>query len=523
MHKLFTLICLIYIYPYSIGQDIVAKTIFTDNTADSLFINADHVSFGKKGNYLFRIQRNKKTYFITNDDTIGPLKNASTIYSTNGDVSYAYDENDRLYYYNPNDIKVFGPVKGRIDKVYTNYSYDYIITAILFKDSLYYYANGLLISTQHKEKGSSPTSLQDWATFSYGERIYIDNQNGLYRVIANGKILAESKNRLSQPAINGKGDYLYVEGMRPPPGSRYDIYQFYIHTKDTAYGPVRTVWSYKLNNDGSWYYTSDDSGPEYIVINGVMYRDIDSIKNILLADKNNYFFTYKKNDKNYYNHNGIEHELEFINIDDISIDKNGNMSFYTKKDYYLYKVLNGKLASEPITNYGVRPFPIYLSPTGTSYHCFFTDDSMYLYRDNQILFKPAALSEGFDIKSLDYQFQSSRRNYPFLASKLEYFEWRDSGYIILNDKLSKGMMPFVEKGGTEIEVGEIVGGELTETYFYLIQKTGDKKYTININNNIYKDIDNVDEIIPDFTFITRNKLIFYALCKRNFVQFTIEF
>ena len=505
------------------GQQMTTKIIVSDHSPDSILINAEKLSFDKKGNFFFQVKKNNGSYFISNTDTIGPLKKISTTYSTNGNLTYGYDDKNFLYYLNPNDIKAYGPVKGKIETSYTNESYDYVIVAILNGDSLYYYANGTLINTIHKTKGSTPTSLKDWVTFSDGEKIYVTDEKGLWKVIMNDKVVATSENRLSQPAMNSKGDYLYVEGMRPPAGSRYDIYQFYIHTKDTAFGPVRTVWSYKLKDDGSWYYTSDDAGPDYIVINNKMYRDVDKIENIILLDKNNYFFIYKKDGKKFYNHNGHEYKLEFENAMDFIIDKKGNLSFYFTKDYYLYKVVNGKTAPAPITNYGVRPFPFYITATGISFHCFITDDSMYFYKDDQLIFPPEGLVH-FESRDLAYQFPDHEKNNKYDGDDLRYFEWKDSGYVIYNETISKGMMPFLDKSYVkQRQIGEIVGGSVNETGFFLIQKTGKEKYFINISNKYFQEVDNITRLIPGFSFFSGNKLIFYALQGNNFIQYTIEF
>ena len=517
------LICINFIL-ISHGQQMTTKIIVSDHSTDFILINAEKLSFDQKGNYLFQVKKNNGSCFISNTDTIGPLKNTSTTYSTRGNLTYGYDDKKFLYYLNPNDCKVYGPVKGKIETGYTNHSYDYIIVTILNGDSLYYYANGELINTKHKTKGNSPMMLNDWVTFSSDKKIYVTDQKGQWSVISGDKIIATSENTLSQPAMNDSGDYLFVEGMKPKQPSRYS-YQFFIHTKDTILGPVRTVWSYKLNADGSWYYTGDDDGPDYIAINNKLYKDIDTIENIILLDKDNYFFTYKKKGKTFYNHNGGEYEHVFKYATNFKIDREGNLSFYYIKDYFLYKVLNGRIVPQPITNYGVRPFPIFLSATGTSFHCFVTDDSMYLYKDDQLLFPPESVSEHFEVKDLTYEFPLGEKNnnhYP--GKEFEYFEWGDSGYIIYNETISRGMMPFVD--GTYMKkrkAGEIVGGSVISTGFFVIQKIGEEKYFININNKIYKELNNISRLIPDFSFFSKNKLVFYALQGKDFIQHTIEF
>src|SRR6188474_2030872 len=96
------LICIITILK-TYGQKTTVKTIVSDYSPDSVLINAEKLSFDKKGNFLFQVKKDDALYFISNSDTIGPLKRTNTIYSSNGNLTYGYDEKDFLYYLNPND------------------------------------------------------------------------------------------------------------------------------------------------------------------------------------------------------------------------------------------------------------------------------------------------------------------------------------------------------------------------------------------------------------------------------------
>ena len=55
------------------GQTLTERLILTD-TKDSIYLNADKISFDQEGNYCLIVKIEDREYFITNKDTIGGFK-----------------------------------------------------------------------------------------------------------------------------------------------------------------------------------------------------------------------------------------------------------------------------------------------------------------------------------------------------------------------------------------------------------------------------------------------------------------
>src|SRR5690606_33390090 len=99
-----------------------------------------------------------------------------------------------------------------------------------------------------------------------------------------------------------------------------------------------------------------------------------------------------------------------------------------------------------------------------------------------------------------------------LNNSLFYFENDTAGYMVFNGRFSN---PMPKASGytfsKEKHVGEIVAGMLTDHGYFLIQKTGPKQYFININNSVYRELDNIDFLLMDNFYFNKNELIFFGV------------
>ncbi len=320
-------------------------------------------------------------------------------------------------------------------------------------------------------------------------------------------------------AINNEGFYTFAKGFDPIQNiGKYD-YMFFIHSKNKKFDHVRTVRHFFMFENGYYYQDDDyDYGPEYLIINDVFYKNFDKVSNIYILDWDHYFFTCVEKGVKKINVNGMFYEYDYTELSDPTFDKNGNFAFYDKINYYLYKVINGKREEKPITNYGVRPEPIYITPKGSSIHCFKTDDSVYLYRDEKLMNKSSI--EQFDYLDLnDYQYSK-----PKCVNFLTYLEFNKLGYLLYNDTISQPIIPLFkfDQFNHNKRMGEIVHFKLFEKGFFLIQKTGPKSYLVIINNKYYKKIENIDEIVEKNFFFDGKELIFYGLKNLGFYQYKIK-
>lgn len=299
---------------------------------------------------------------------------------------------------------------------------------------------------------------------------------------------------------------------------------FFMHTKDTVLGYVRTVWDCDLKENGGYYYSGDDNGTYYIAINNRLHKNLQSISNITIPDRTNYLFTYKENQENKINVNGKVYGFSLREIYYPSLDPNGNFSFYGIKNFFLYKYVNGKQTPDPISQYGVRAIPLYISPRGTSLHYFKTDDSTYLYQDDQLLFPAFSNSTNFTVQPyseiIPHHYVRGEAN---SGNHLFYIKIDSTGYFVFNGVFSKPIKPAIESYSyvREKKIGEIVAGEFDDNGFFAIQKTGENKFLINVNNQIYKELEGVQEILKESCYFNGEELIFFGIKGLSFYRYTI--
>jgi hypothetical protein len=467
---------------------------------------------------------------VTNKDTVGGFNYIGSSYGNDGGINYTNsysDPKDKPFYYkNEKGTKVYGTAIGKIENYQTSNTKENIAISTTSNDSVYNYINGKLVSQNLKSQVEAfYISKSDWVSFSEnGNAIYFLKQNSLYKLFANNKLIDSSKFRYAQLAINNNGTYIFAKGERPEqPIGKYN-YMFFVHSMDTVLGYVRTVWDYELKENGAYYYSGDDNGPHYIAINDKLHKNIKPVSNITLIDKKTYLYTFGENGESKINVNGVIYTHGFNEIFFPTLDKNGNFAFYGMKDYFLFKYVNGQKTMEPLSKYGVRSNPLYISPTGASTHYYQTDDSIYLYQDEKLIFSPIPRSTNFQIKQHKDVLPSN-----FIRGKTEngnslfYLEYGNRGYFVFNGKFSTPILPIKEKNySRNIGQGAIVAGIINDNGFFAIQKVDKRKYLIVVNNQVYKELDDVDRIVSDSFFFDGKSLIFYGVKKRSFYQFNLS-
>jgi len=533
----------LFAFTHSYGQTLKEQLIIND-TPDSTLLNAESVNFDINGNFLFQIEKDKESFFIDKLGKIGPLK--SNFLSTIDQYSKTDDEN--TMYYKCASVKLIGPITGKdiSDGRYpVSKTLHHLAVPIFIKDSIYIYFDGKLIKridtlTTNKitngtreegqlEAKSSNFESADWMNISNnGNYIYSVENNLIYSLIVNGKQVDSSLSKFDEIKINNNGDYIYAKGRKPLPNEDKNYsYMFFVHSKDTVLGPVRTVWESKLTENGAYFYSGDDNGPDYIIIDNDLYKNIDSISNITLVNKKNYLFTYRKNGKTLIVVNGKNYSCSYKEILFPTLDTLGNFAFYGLRNYYLYKYINGVEDPNPITKYNVRPIPLRISSTGKSLHYFKTDDSTYIYKENKLLFPAFNNTKDFVVKQVSEIIsdnnEEANKDDINNGNKLLYVEIDSVGYIVYNGEFSKPMIAVKEHSYLHKKnVGEIIDYKMNDKGFFVIQKTAEQSFMINLNNQVYKEVTGINEIFKNSCYFDGKQLVFYGIKGLSFYQYTLS-
>jgi hypothetical protein len=503
-------------------------------------LKAKAVNFDINGDYLFEVKENGNYYFINKLGKTQPLK-----FNWGSSISqFTSNQDENQKFYQCLSTKLLGPIIGTDIANFRHpesANSKHVAIPCLINDSIGIYIDGELkmkidthsntFLTINSKKASSLEAKKksfesaDWLSFSNnGNYIFSVENNLLNRLYVNGNQVDSSETKFYQLKINDKGDYIYAKGREPLKGEndKYS-FMFFIHTKDTVLGYVRTVWNCDLKENGSYYYSGDDNGTDYIAINNTLHKNLKSISNITIIDNTNYLFTYKENEVDKINVNGKTFSFSFREIYYPSLDSKGNFAFFGTKDFFLYKFVNGKQDPNPISKYDVRAMPLYISPTGLSLHYFKTDDSTYLYQDDKLLFPAFSNSKNFTVqpysKILPHGFVRDEANN---VNNLFYIEIDTSGYFVLNGEFSEPMKAAKQNSyKKEKIIGEIVAGKFNDNGFFAIQKIGENKFFININNKIYKEVEGLQEILKESCYFNGKELVFFGIKGLSFYQYTL--
>lgn len=511
------------------GQTFTERVLWSDTTG-SLEIekNASNFSFDREGNFCFDLSKDKGSEVVTNKELPYELSYCGGGYrvsanfeflclNTRKTTDFGYVKNK----YSPDIYRIAGKGQGYRSG---NTKQHLAVTSVL-GDSVFFYLDGRLVySCPNNTLGQFRPSDEAWADFSEnGNVIYYLEQDKGFVLYVNGQPVDTSDYRFAELSINDNGDYLYAAGYRPEhPVGKYD-YMFYIHTKDTVFDYVRTVWKSALTNNGAYYFSGDDCGPDYILLNGRLRKGIENVRNITLVDSQNAFYSFEKDNRLYLNVNGVDYSVDFEEIYNPTMDAHGHFAYYGLKDYFLYKVVDGKASDEPLSKYGVRAQPLHLTTSGYSLHYFKTDDSVFVYHDNDLIFNPINKEKSFNVfpwRELNL-YHSVVPAWPETGHSLLCLNYGEQGYFVYDGQLSEALLPIHEKYFGVLTSGAIVEGVFNEHGYFAIQYTGEKTYKVIVNNQIYKELKEVDKIFPVNGFFDGKQVIFYGMKNHSICQFVI--
>ena len=512
------------------GQTLTEKLLWEDKSdSTDLKENTSAFAFDRDGNYFFLIKKGKDRIAVTNRATAGKLCAAGGGYRKGCGSQYLrlcdHKNADFLYVMNEDGPNIYGPIAGTVQGYLSGNTRQHFANTSVRNDTAFFYLDGRLVYSSPLETIKQfMLSDEDWVDFSEnGNVIYYLEQNDRFVLYVNDQPIDTSDRHFNALAINDKGDYVYATGLKPEkPVGKYD-YMFFIHTQDTVFDYVRTTWKYALAESGAYYYNGDDCGPEYLVLNGRLRKGIEDFWNITLLDSKHAFYTFEQDKHLFLNVNGKDYPVDFEEIFCPTMDTNGHFAYFGMKDYHLYKVVDNVKVKEPLSKYGVRAMPLYISPQGSSLHYFKTDDSVYVYKDNELLFKPIHKSE----KLITYPWDKVLPNgyvygKPNNGHSLFCLNYGENGYFVYDGQLSEPLLPIVDLYSRGLlRPGCVEEGVFNENGYFAVLNIGENKYQVVVNGRICGEIQDVDKVFSGKGFFDGSQVLFYGIKNNAVYQFAV--
>lgn len=515
------------------GQTLTERILWADTSETYEIEKYNHsFSFDREGNYFFYVKKDGKSVAVANKAPIDNLCSAGGVYSKHGSSRYLrlcdQKEPDScyvMYAMNEYGTNIYGPIAGKVQGYRSGGTRQHLAVTSLRNDTAFFYLDGQLVYSSSLEAIKQfKLSDEEWADFSdNGNMIYYIEKDGRFVLYVNGQPIDSSDFRFNTLSINDKGEYVYAKGFRPEvPIGKYD-YMFFIHTQDTSFDYVRTTWEFAQTESGAYYFSGDDTGPDYIVLNGRLHKGIESIHHITLLDSKNAFYSFRQDKKRYLNVNGVSHPVDFKEIFCPTMDTNGHFAYFGLKNYYLYKVVDGYIDKVPLSKYGVRAMPLHITPQGRSLYYFKTDDSVFVYKDNALILKPNPNSEPFAIRQWkDVIPHLSVNKGPENGHSLLCLNYGEHSYFVHDGQLSEPLLPaFEQYSWEEPKPGGIAEGLFNEHGYFVVQMIGEKEYQVVVNGRICGEIHDVDRIFSEKGYFDGQQVIFYGMRNRSICQFIL--
>ena len=299
------------------GQTLTERILWTDTSETYEIEKYNHsFSFDREGNYFFYVKKDGKSVAVANKAPISDLCSAGGVYSKHGSSRYLrscdqeeLDPHYVMYVMNEYGTNIYGPIAGKVQGYRSGDTRQHLAVTSLRGDTAFFYLDGQLVYFSPLETIKQfKLSDEEWVDFSdNGNMIYYLEKDNRFMLYVNGLPIDSSDFRFNTLSINDKGEYVYAKGFRPEvPIGKYD-YMFFIHTQDTSFDYVRTTWEFAQTESGAYFFSGDDTGPDYIVLNGRLHKGIESIRHITLLDSKNAFYSFRHDKQRYLNVNGVSY------------------------------------------------------------------------------------------------------------------------------------------------------------------------------------------------------------------------
>ncbi len=539
LHRYRLLLCLLWVPVCSYGQQLQERLIVSD-AGDSIMLKAFRSAFDSSGNYYFETLlpgKGVKFALTTNKRKLGPVSwspgMAVVPYkATIGDAFFSDTSFSKLCYKNKSGTSIYGPHPGKIREV-LEFGRNNVVMELCTGPISHLYINDSLVSTIDSTKQHWSCNFSD-----NGNVIYSIFKRGMYRLYVNHKLLDSSDDEFANIAIDDKKSYVYTRQVDG---------KYYVHTAKRKFGPFGAVDYADFINGEAWYFTGCFDSICYVLVNDHLYNNIreahilstDEVSgrssyrsseqiSVVPIDRDRYIFAYNEynRDGTQMNVNGNVSLHNYTQIGNIFFDSAGHFAFFgSRRDSVgvdcTYKNINGKETRiKPFKKNPNFPHFLQLAPDGTSTYYVEAADSVYLFRSDTLARKPSVRKRFriWDASVLPASHADARQY--FAGINMD-----GNSYILYNNTSSKPM-PLIFPAYNRLDdviKGSIVAGDINANGFFIMVCTDKNKYTLNINNVIYRDVEGVDQIFGDQSYLTDRALFFYGRKGSAFYEFRLNF
>ena len=491
----------------------VEKKMIVHYGEDLNMINAHSVVFNRTGNYCFETRLNNRYYLLTNFKQYLGFAYYKTMNDGNTELEIFYNSPDTIYYKNMLGTLVYGPIRGDLGAVITGKTENNLATTANRDNKVFYYVNSSLVNV--RDLADAPTHDTDWCAFSEnGHALYYTYKNKKFYLYLNFKVVDSSAERFGHLAVNNDLNYCYSIRKEVAANKRAAAnYQLHIGSK--SFGPVSSVLRYHLGAGANYYFAGED----YVLANDNLASSLQDAGNILLAEPAGYFYTYKKDNASYLNCNGKVSKLDYTGILKAAIDGDGNYTVVAAKDNGIYKVTSDKAAVR-IDKPGQQLTPLWLDGKGSSVLLYENNDSVWLYKDDEVVTRTAKNTDYRVLRTNDIAYVNAAYTNEVAGV------CTSAGCQLVYNSIVSPPLPAIKKQEKQPDGAMLLSG-INEHGFYVIQQTGKDKYVILINNKIMKTIEGVEfagrsSMKLTNCFLTDKEFIFYARQGGAYYQYKID-
>jgi len=473
-----------------LGQPL--QEILLQKEEDSTFMQVYEVKFDDNGHFLYDKRINDTSYLFQN----GKVKIAANPYSY-GKMTECHDYSELHQHYYIDDFHfIYGPTTGddlgSVLSPKSGKGMHELVSLLennrvnLYYDGKFYKKLNDTITESNKISTEHAFIFGKWAALSSNGNILLKiKSDGTDSLFLNGKLVDTCNNYIGELNVNNTGNYTFLKVYKYERDGK-EIYPNVLHTKDTSLflGACFPGASYLFNHNG--YYCLDYlRNSKLQVINNNLYHVRGRIHYLEVPDKINHLMLVQKEDQHYaLVSNGKTVDLDYDEIFCPTIDQNGNSALVGKRNYFLYKWINGKESSEPVTRFGIRPEILHVSTSGEVVAAYSNGDSTFIYRNDQLLFSGKAKEISLSNHYAMLRSQSRENQIEHGGKSWIYIQVRDSSYILWNGKLSPPLKAFSNFSpySDNQKDNQIAACELNENGYFVVIRRPNNECELVVNN-----------------------------------------